>query len=729
VTDELAQRTAETTETSAAGAAAIPPSPDRPEVGEPDLTDPSLYFNRELSWLDFNDRVLQLAEDPRAPLLERVNFCSIYQDNLDEFFMVRVAGLHDQVESKIDARGADAMSAADVIELIRERAIDLRLRLNRCLEEEIRPALAEHGIRILPLSAANAGEREEVEQLFQSQVFPALTPLVIGRGRPFPYISNMSLSIGVLLRNPEKDEEVAARVKVPKELLRRFLSIGDGLTFVPLEDVIAANLDDLFPGMEIVHHSLFRVTRDTDYDVSDEADDLLLAVEEEVRRRRFGEVVRLEVSPDMDSSLREQLIQAMEIEENQVYEPPGLLGIDDLADIYAVQGFRELRYPVWQGVTPPQLQQGSRSQREVDVFGAMRQGDILVHHPYDSFAGSVERFVRQAVEDPNVLAIKQTVYRTSADSPLVPGLIEASERGKQAVCLVELKARFDESANIRWARALEEAGVHVVYGIPGLKTHVKCVLVARREGDGVRNYVHIGTGNYNPKTARIYTDFGLFTSNQQIGDDIAEMFNYLTGYARPSGYRKVLVAPFNLKEGIVGAIDRTIEAHSPENPARIRMKMNSLLDPPCIRALYRASQAGVDVELNIRGICALRPGVQGVSENIRVVSVVGRFLEHSRIYSFERPDDHRIYIGSADLMPRNLYNRVELVAPVEDEANRDQLADVLERGFADNANSWELGPDGVWSRRTINGDQPRSLQSELLELHAERAEAVVRTTA
>ena len=435
---------------------------------------------------------------------------------------------------------------------------------------------------------------------------------MIGRGRPFPYISNMSLSLGVLLRNPEKGEEVAARVKVPKELLRRFLSIGDGgLTFVPLEEVIAANLDDLFPGMEIVHHSLFRVTRDTDYDVSDEADDLLLAVEEEVRRRRFGEVVRLEISPDMEPRLLDQLVEAMNIDARQVYETPGLIGLDDLTDVYSVQGFRELRYPSWQGVTPPQFQQGSRTHREVDVFAAMRQSDILVHHPYDSFAGSVERFVRKAVEDPNVLAIKQTVYRTSADSPLVPGLIEASERGKQAVCLVELKARFDESANIRWARALEEAGVHVVYGIPGLKTHVKCVLVARREGDGVRNYVHIGTGNYNPKTARIYTDFGLFTSNQEIGDDIAEMFNYLTGYARPSGYRKVLVAPFNLKEGILGEIERTIEAHSPERPARIRMKMNSLLDPPCIRALYRASQAGVEVDLNVRGICALRPGVAG----------------------------------------------------------------------------------------------------------------------
>ncbi len=728
MTDELAQRTSESSGPAADGGATVAPEAMRTSASASDLTDPSLYFNRELSWLDFNDRVLQLAEDPRIPLLERVNFASIYEDNLDEFFMVRVAGLQNQVESKIDKRGADAMAAADIIDLIRQRTIELRSRLCRCFADEIRPALAEHGIRVLSLDAANAGEREEVEHLFTSQVFPALTPLVIGRGRPFPYISNMSLNWGVLLRNPEKNEEVAARVKVPKELLRRFLSIGDGLTFVPLEDVVAANLDDLFPGMEIVHQSLFRVTRDTDYDVSDEADDLLLAVEEEVRRRRFGEVVRLEVTPDMDPGLRDQLVEGMKIEPEAVYETPGLLGLDDLADIYSVRGFRELRYPPFQGVTPAALQQGSRTQREVDVFAAIRKGDILVHHPYDSFAGSVERFVRQAVEDPNVLAIKQTVYRTSADSPLVPALIEASERGKQAVCLVELKARFDESANIRWARALEEAGVHVVYGIPGLKTHVKCILVARREGDGVRNYVHIGTGNYNPKTARIYTDFGLFTTNSEIGEDIAEMFNYLTGYARPSGYREVWVAPFNLKEGILDEIERTIEAHSPEHPARIRMKMNSLLDPPCIQALYQASQAGVQVDLNVRGICALRPGVEGISENIRVVSVVGRFLEHSRIYSFERPDETGIYIGSADLMPRNLYNRVELVTPVHDEANRDQLTDALDRAFADNTNAWELGADGVWSRRTLNGDQPRNMQSELIERHLRRAEeaAVVR---
>jgi polyphosphate kinase len=703
-------------------AAVDPGAPPTEPVAALDLEDSSLYFNRELSWLDFNDRVLQLAEDPRVPLLERLRFCAIYQDNLDEFYMVRVAGLHDKVEGDLDARGADRLAASEVIERLRIRVIQLRERLWTCFSEELRPTLAEHGIRIISLDDANASERDQVERIFTKQVFPALTPLVVGRGRPFPYISNLSLSIAVLLRNPEKDEEVAARVKVPKEVLRRFLAINDGLTFVPLEDVIAANLDDLFPGMEIVHHSLFRVTRDTDYDVSDEADDLLLAVEEEVRRRRFGEVVRLEVSPGMEERLRDQLVEAMRLGAEQVYEVPGLLGLDDLEDIAEVPGFRELRYPSWQGVTPPQLQQG-KAHRDIDVFAAMREGDILVHHPYDSFGSSVERFVRQAVEDPNVLAIKQTVYRTSADSPLVPGLIEASERGKQAVCLVELKARFDESANIRWARSLEEAGVHVVYGIPGLKTHVKCVLVARREGDGVRHYIHIGTGNYNPKTARAYTDLGLFTVDPEIGDDIAEMFNYLTGYARPKGYRRVLVAPFNLKEGIVGEIEQTIEAHSDEHPARIRMKMNSLLDASCIRALYRASQAGVEVDLNVRGICALRPGVPGVSENIRVVSIVDRFLEHSRIYSFERPDDQRTYIGSADLMPRNLYNRVELLAPVDDHSLRDQLSDTLDRAFADDTSSWLLESEGTWSRCTPDGDAPHNMQRELIELHSERSDA------
>jgi polyphosphate kinase len=686
----------------------------------PDLEHTSLYFNRELSWLEFNDRVLQLAEDPSVPLLERVKFCAIYQDNLDEFFMVRVANLHEQVEAGRDARGADGMSAAEQIEAIHERVVGLRGRLFACFEGDLRPALAEHGIRLIKVASANDAERAELEELFENQIFPTLTPLVIGHGRPFPYISNLSLSLGVVLRDPDQEDEVIARVKVPKELLRRFLTLGDGSTFVALEDVIAHKLGTLFPGMEVADHALFRVTRDTDYDVSDEAADLLQAVEDEIRRRRFGEVVRLEIERGMDPRLRDQLVAALGIEDTQVYEAEGMLGMDDLWDVAAVSGFDELRYPAFSGTTQPRLQ--GENGKPTDVMGAMREGDILVHHPYDSFETSVERFVKQAVEDPDVLAMKQTVYRTSPDSPLVPSLIEASERGKQAVCMVELKARFDEQANIRWAKKLEEAGVHVVYGIPSLKTHCKCILVVRREGDRVRHYVHIGTGNYNPKTAALYTDLGLFTVDPEIGADVAEMFNYLTGYGRPRRSRKVLVAPFNLHEGILSEIERTIDAHSEDRPARIRMKMNSLLDAPSVKALYRASQAGVRVELNVRGICALRPGVPGVSENIEVVSVVGRFLEHSRIFSFERGGEEHIFIGSADLMPRNLYNRVELVTPVQDPRLRAELRDVLDRSLADSANAWVLDSDGRWTRRSPeSGEQARSVQRELIERHLARA--------
>jgi len=687
----------------------------------PDLDDPALYFNRELSWLEFNDRVLQLAEDPSLPLLERAKFAAIWESNLDEFFMVRVANLHDQVEAGTLARGADALSPRDQLAAIREQVIGQRARAGRCVGADLRPALAEHGIRIISLDAASAEEIGELDRLFENQVFPVLTPLVIGRGRPFPYISNLSLSLAVVLRDPEKpDNEILARIKVPKELLGRFLTVGDGTTLVPLDALIAAHLGALFPGMDVIGHSLFRVTRDTDYDVSDEADDLVQAVEEELRRRRFGEVVRLEVEREMDPQLREQLVAALGIEDDQVYEVEGLVDLADLWDVVGVPGHKDLRDEPFTPVTPPRLIAGEPDEED-DVFTAIRAGDILVHHPYDSFASSVEHFVKQAVADPQVLAIKQTVYRTSADSPLVPGLIDAAERGKQAVCLVELKARFDERANIRWAKKLEEAGVHVVYGIPRLKTHVKCVLVVRREGDGVRHYVHIGTGNYNPKTARIYTDLGLFTCDPEIGADIAEMFNSLTGYARPRRYRALLVAPFNLQSGIIDEIERTIAAHSPQTPSRIRMKMNSLLDASAIKALYRASQAGVEVQINPRGICALRPGVPGVSERIEVVSVVGRFLEHSRIYCFERHGEpESIYIGSADLMPRNLYNRVELVTPVRDPKLRTELVDVLDRSFADNTNAWELGADGSWRRRRSDGT-PRSVQRELIERHQAKA--------
>jgi polyphosphate kinase len=684
------------------------------------IDDPALYFNRELSWLDFNQRVLELAEDPEVPLLERIRFCGIYASNLDEFFMVRVAGLFDQLDAGIDARGPDGLVSSEQIDAIQRRVLELDDRLCHVFGGTLRPALEEHGIRLVSLETATAEERREIDARFAQQVFPALTPLVIGLGRPFPYISNLSLSLGVLLRDPESGTEIIARVKVPKELLGRFLPLGDdGHTFVPLEEVIAANLDALFPGTEVIDHGYFRVTRDADFNVSDEADDLLQAVQDELRRRRFGEVVRLEVASEMNPKLRSQLVEALRLEDREVYDIDGLLDLADVGSIADVPGHAELRYPPWTPVTQPRLQ--GEEEEPVDMFAEIRRGDLLVHHPYESFATSVERFVTQAVADPDVLAIKHTVYRTSDDSPLVPSLIRASERGKQAVCMVELKARFDEQANIHWAKSLEEAGVHVVYGIPGLKTHVKAILVARREGDKVREYVHIGTGNYHPKTARLYTDFGLFTADPDIGADVAEMFNYLTGYGRPAAYRKVLVSPTTMRDQIVEEIEKTVAAHRRGEEARIALKMNSLVDAGCIRALYEASQAGVRIDLNVRGICCLRPGVEGVSENISVRSIVGRFLEHSRIYAFHRGGETEVLMGSADLMPRNLDSRVEMVAPVVDPGLKAEMLDVLERCLADNANSWELDPAGNWTRSRPQNGHRRSVQEELQERYAGRS--------
>ncbi|HEY7949400.1 MAG TPA: polyphosphate kinase 1 [Solirubrobacterales bacterium] len=684
------------------------------------IDDPALYFNRELSWLDFNQRVLELAEDPEVPLLEQVRFCAIYASNLDEFYMVRVAGLFDQLDAGIDARGPDGLAPGAQIDAIQARVLELDRRLHRCFEGKIRPALEQNEIRIVTLDSATAEERREIDERFHEQVFPALTPLVIGLGRPFPYISNLSLSLGVLLRDPDSGTEIIARVKVPKELLGRFLPVGDdGKAFVPLEEAIAANLDVLFPGTEVVDHGYFRVTRDADFTVSDEADDLLQAVQDEIRRRRFGEVVRLEIAAGMNPKLRQQLIDALRLEDREVYDVDGLIDLADLTAVADVPGHAELRYSPWTPVTQPRLQ--GEDDEPVDMFAAIRNEDILVHHPYDSFATSVERFVEQAVADPDVLAIKQTVYRTSDDSPLVPSLIRASERGKQAVCMVELKARFDEEANIAWAKSLEESGAHVVYGIPGLKTHVKAIVVARREGDRVREYVHIGTGNYHPKTARLYTDFGLFTADEEIGADVAEMFNFLTGYGRPAEYRKVLVSPTTMRDRILEEIETTVEAQRADEEARIALKMNSLVDAACIQALYEASQAGVRVDLNVRGICCLRPGVPGISDNIRVISIVGRFLEHSRVYAFQRGEETRVLVGSADLMPRNLDSRVELVTPVEEPVLKAELLDVLERCFAENANAWELDAEGSWTRLGPENGQRRSVQEELRERHAARA--------
>jgi polyphosphate kinase len=678
------------------------------------LDSPELFVNRELSWLQFNERVLELAEDESTPLLERVKFLAIYANNLDEFFMVRVAGLYDQVEAGIDARGPDGLSARETIERIRAGAGELGNRHSRAWEEDVRPALAEHDIRIVDIAGCSDEELETTDRLFNEQIFPVLTPLAVGPGRPFPYISNLSLSIGVFVRDPDSDVETFARVKVPKEVLPRFVPIGDG-TFAPLEAVIARRLDELFPGMEILRHDFFRVTRDADFTVSDEADDLLQAVEDELRRRRFGEVVRLEVSSTMDPDMREYLIEQLAIDETQVVDVDGLLDLNDLSSLNDIGGHRELHYEPWTPEVPPAFEERDD---EVDVLGAMRAGDLLVHHPYDSFAASVERFIRQASRDPDVLAIKITVYRTSDDSALVPALIEAAERGKQAVCLVELKARFDERRNIGWARALEEAGAHVVHGLPGLKTHAKAVLVVRREGSGVRHYVHIGTGNYHAKTARLYEDVGLFTCDRGIAADVGELFNTLTGAARTPEYRRVVVAPDHMRSWFLDQVERTIQAKRDGRDARIALKMNALVDARCIRALYEASQAGVQVDLAVRGICCLRTGVPDVSENITVVSVVGRFLEHSRIYGFHRGDERDYWIGSPDLMPRNLDTRVELLSPVTDAALRAELEDTLERNLADDTFGWELGPDGDWARRTGG---TRSLQSELMERVVERA--------
>ncbi len=716
------------------------------------LEDTSLYINRELSWLDFNERVLQLGEDESTPLLERVKFCAIYTTNLDEYYMVRVAGLHDQIDAGVENPSQDGLTPSETIAGIRERVLQLGGRLSQCFEARLRPALSEHGVNVVGFEQLDDQQRDYLAQHFRRVIFPALTPLAVAPGRPFPYISNLSLSLAVLVRDPTGGETVFARVKVPTEILPRFVAVrssasasasaaagagsasqvggaavGAGAahnsvvtTLVPLEDVIAHHLDALFPGMEIVDYDFFRVTRDADLEVSDDAADLLQAVEDELRRRRFGEIVRVEIGSSCSERLHAELVSLLGVREDEVYPVDGLLDMGALWQIVKLPGMPELRNAPYVPVTHPRLlrHEGERP----DVFAAMREGDVLVHHPYDSFATSVERFVEQAVADANVLAIKQTVYRTSDDSPLVPDLIAASERGKQAVALVELTARFDERMNIHWAKALEEAGVHVVYGQPALKTHAKCVLVVRREGDGVRNYVHVGTGNYHSATARLYTDFGLFTIDEEIGADVADMFNNLTGYGRPLRYRKALIAPAHLREGLIAEIDATIAAHTDESPGRIAMKMNALVDGHCIRALYRASMAGVRVDLNVRGICCLRPGVPGVSENITVVSIVGRLLEHSRVYTFEREGQRTVYIASADLMPRNLDHRVELAAPIESPELRDELMDTLERAFTDNQSSWELHADGAWRRRSpAPGEPARNMQVELMELHARRA--------
>ncbi len=690
-----------------------PAPPQEADATELALDAPELFFNRELSWTDFDDRVLQLAERTRTPLLERVKFLGIWAGNLDEFFMVRVAALHDQVAAGITEPGADGRTPDQVIDGVRTRVMGQVERTNRLWREELLPALAEHGVTIVPLEELNAEERATVDERFRRQVLPVLTPLAVGVGRPFPYISGLSLSLGALVQDPLTGQRVVARVKVPREMISRLVPVAAGeQRFVWIEELIAANIGRLFPGMEVIGTGAFRVTRDADFEVSDDADDLLQAVETELRHRRFGEVVRVECEASMHPELRRQLVVGLEAEERDVYEVDGPLDLRNLSQLTKLAGHKELRDRAWVPIVP-RWARGDEG-GPADLFAAIRESDRIVHHPYDSFGATVERFVEQAVDDPDVLAIKQTLYRTSDDTSLIPSLMRAAERGKQVACLVELKARFDERANIGWARELEKAGVHVVYGHPGLKTHAKAVLVVRREGDGVRRYVHVGTGNYHPQTARLYTDLGLFTCNDEIADDVAELFNVLTGFGRAPEPRRALIAPSGLRDGIIARIDAAAAAAQSGRSARIRMKMNALVDRRCIRALYRASQAGVQVELNIRGVCCLRPGVDGISDGITVRSVLGRFLEHPRIFSFEiEGEEPQVFIGSADLMPRNLDNRVELVVPLLDGYARAVVIDVLDRSLADDEGTWVLQEDGRWTPVLADGSGS-SVQRELM---------------
>jgi polyphosphate kinase len=676
-----------------------------PAADERDPADPYLYINREISWLQFNDRVLAMAADPEVPLLERLKYLAIYSSNLDEFFMVRVSGLREQVEAGIVHRGSDGWTPSETLEAIAKHIGPAAEQQVRVFLDQICPAMAEAGIRIADISELGRQELDFLRDYFQREAFPVLTPLAVDASHPFPYISNLSLSLAVTIRDPGTRRDRFARVKVPG-ILPRFVALGDGATFVPLEQVVASHLDRLFPGMEVVEAHPFRVTRDADIELAeDEADDLLVAVEQELRRRRFGAVVRLEVAATMPDQVVRRLQRELEVDDDAVVTVEGPLSLADLMSLVSALDRPELAYEPWVGTTQPRLL--GTEEDGVNLFAVLREGDLLVHHPYDAFSTSVQRFIEQAADDPDVLAIKQTLYRTDGDSPIVNALISAAESGKQVAVLVEVKARFDEASNIGWARALEQAGVHVAYGLVGLKTHAKTALVVRRERGGIRRYVHIGTGNYNAKTARLYTDLGLLSCDEDLGADLTDLFNSLTGYARGGRYRKILLAPTSLREQVIELIGRTAERHSPRRPGRIVMQMNSLVDAACIRALYAASQAGVQIDLVVRGICRLRPGVPGVSENIRVRSIIGRFLEHSRIWTFANSRRRDYYIGSADLMPRNLDLRVEVVAPVTDPDLTGRLQEILDVMLADNVQAWELSEDGGWQRRQPAEGQER----------------------
>jgi polyphosphate kinase len=654
---------------------------------------PARYLDRELSWLQFNERVLALAEDDGLPLLDRVKFLAIFSQNMDEFFQVRVAGLNDQLATADRiGRSADRQSPADQLRAIRAEVQKLGRRQQRAFLDRVEPALAEAGIAVIDWAALDDEDRRELIVEFEERIFPVLTPLAVDPGHPFPYVSSLSLNLAVTVRDRQTDERRFARVKIPP-LLPRFVALRDGTRFVPSEQVIAAHLDALFPGMEIESHAAFRVTRKADLALEEDAQDLLEAVELELRRRRFGRAVRLEIDRAMSQASRELLVRELEISPDDVYLVDGPL---DLSGLWAVNALDrpELKCPPFSPVTAPPLAGVAGS--GPDLFGVLREGDVLVHHPYDSFATSVVAFIQQAAADPNVLAIKQTLYRTSGDSPIVKALIDAVERGKQVVVLVELQAHFDEQANIAWARALERAGVHVVYGLVGFQTHTKTALVVREEGDRMRRYCHVGTGNYNPQTARVYEDVGLLSADEELGADLSDLFNSLTGFSRQSQYRRLLVATTAIRRGMAEMIRAEIGAAPEER--RIVMKMNNLVDPEIIDVLYEASAGGVPIDLIVRGICCLRPGVPGLSDTIRVRSIVGRYLEHSRIFAFGAGERRRFFMGSADLMPRNLDRRVEAVTPITQPDLKARLAEILEVNLADDTLAWSLGPDGAWTK-------------------------------
>jgi polyphosphate kinase len=676
------------------------------------------FLNRELSWLAFDERVLALAEDASVPLLERVKFLAIVATNLDEFFQVRVAGLkRQQVAGVATPRSPDGLTPSEQLASIAERSQVLAQRQAH-LFAELAPLLADQGIRIRRWSEMDDGQARTLQAVFITRIFPVLTPLAVDPGHPFPYISNLSLNLAIRVEDPDTRHIHFARVKIPP-LLGRFVSPEPGI-FVPLEDVIAANLGRLFPGMHVLERHVFRVTRNADLEVDDDgAEDLLEALEEEIRRRRVSPAVRLEIEEGMPDQVRELLARELQIGPTDIYPLPGLLNLGGMAELCALDR-PDLKDRPFQGATPQRLV--THDKGEADIFGVLRSGDLLVHHPYDSFTTTVQRLIEQAAADPSVLAIKQTLYRTSGQSPIVEALVEAAEAGKQVVVLVEIKARFDEVANIAWARTLENAGCHVVYGMLGLKTHAKLLLVVREEEEEIRRYVHVGTGNYNPTTARVYEDIGLLTADADIGAEVSSLFNYLTGYARHPEYTRLLVAPQMLRRRMIDLIKREAELSSADEPGYIGMKVNNLVDEGVVDALYQASQRGVRIDLLVRAISSLRPGVPGLSDTIRVRSIVGRHLEHSRIYFFRNGGHPEVYIGSADMMHRNLDRRVEVLVRVDEPVARQHCIDILRLGLSDTQAAWQLGGDGTWQLPVRDPEvEQMSLQGELMARAHRRA--------